>query len=179
MELLEKLYKFSLTRLQLTRVNMKNVSLIDVVKKLPELNELYIDINGIVVNDVIKMLPFAEKLSKLTIGSVKSNVRIDIHPYKSILAIVKSRHKATKLSIDINSQKRHVFVPKHLLEENIYWLQINNEIVEYLHLVTSDSESENELQDSDSSTEEEDSDDGDGSEMSVEDSDDDIEMDIL
>lgn len=207
MELLEKMHnlKSPLTSLQLSRVHMKNVSLIDVVKKLPELHQLDIDIKGIFVNDIIKMLPFAEKLSKLLIESVRSNIQIDIDAFQSILMIVKGRRKATKLSIHISSENPLVFVPKHLLRENVYWIQIENEIGEKYSF--NDSESENvELQESDSNsaTEDEEADDGsvvsdsfisgevsddgsvmsaegsdDGSVMSVEDSDNDIEMEMV
>lgn len=201
MELLEKLHNFksSLTNLQLRRVNMKNVSLVDVVKKIPELNELDVDIRDIVANDIIKMLPFAEKLTKLRIGSERAHVHIDIDNYKSILAIVKSRPKSTKLCIDINSPNRYVFVPRSILQKSIYWLEIRNEIHENLHLIMSDSESDIEElddSDSDSSTDEEsvdgsvvsaekpesvtsDEESDDGSVMSVEDSDDPIEMEIV
>lgn len=165
MELLEKLSNLkSLKSLQLRRVNMINVSLIDVVTKIPDLDELDIDIKGIGVNQIIKMLPFAEKLTKLTIGCERSHVRIDIVNFQSILRTVKSREKAKNLCIQITSENRHVFVPQHLLQESIYWLKVDNEIYENLRSVMTDSDSDTELQDSSSD---------DDSVASVEDSDDD------
>lgn len=134
MDLLEKLgnIKTPLTAVQFRRVNMKKVSLIDVAKKLPNLKELEIDIKGIVAQDVINMLPFAESLIKLTIASERLKVQIDTEVYQSILRIVKSREKVTKLSIVITSPHPCVLVPKHLLWQNSYWLQIDNKIYENL-----------------------------------------------
>lgn len=134
MDLLEKLgnIKTPLTAVQFRRVNMKKVSLIDVAKKLPNLKELEIDIKGIMAQDVINMLPFAESLIKLRIASERSKVQIDTEVYQSILRIVKSREKATKLSIVITSPHPYVLVPKHLLWENSYWLQIDNKVYENL-----------------------------------------------
>lgn len=154
-ELIYRLSRFkSLKSLHLRRVKMNQVSLIDFVKKLPELNQLYIDIQDTDVNYIIKVLPFAKNLTNLTIGSERSNVQIDIDNFKTILEIVKKREKAIKLCITINSERRHVFVPLHLLQESSYWLKIENDIISNLHLVISDSESE--LEDSDSSVEDSD-----------------------
>lgn len=57
---------------------MKNASLVDLVKKLPELNDLKIDIECIDVKGIVKMLPYTYNLSKLSIGSERSNVQIGI-----------------------------------------------------------------------------------------------------
>lgn len=143
-ELLKKLNDITtpLTNLTLRRVQMQNVSLIDVVKTLTNLQELEIDIKRIVAEDVVKMLPFAEKLTKFTVGSERSNVQIDISTYQSILRIVKNREKYNKLYICINSDKQHVFVPKQMLQESSYWLEIENPILVNLLYNLTDSEDE-------------------------------------
>lgn len=190
MEVVEKLFHLrAIKSLQLRRVKMDNVSLVDVVQKLPELTELDIDIKGIGVNQLKQMLPFAKNLTKLTIGCERSQVQIDIIEYQTILEIVKSREKAIKLCITINSEKRHVFVPQHLLQESSYWLKIDNEIFDNFSSIMSDSDSE--LGDADSSSVDDsdnnsvmsvedsdasDEDPDDNSAMSADDSDDDIDI---
>ena len=57
------------------------------------------DNKGIVVNDIIKMLTFAENLSKLTIGYERSRVQIEIGSFQTSLVIVKGRQKANNLFI--------------------------------------------------------------------------------
>lgn len=146
MELLIKLTQLkSMKKLQLERVKMVGVSLIDLTKQLPMLNELEIDIDGIGVSDIIRMLPFATNLCTLTIGSVKSNVRMNIDDYKSIVRIVKNRGNATKLCITITSESRQVLVPKSVLQENQYWLYIENKI----QVNRADTDSESDDSDSD------------------------------
>lgn len=160
MELVEKLADLkSLKSLALRRTKMNNVSLVDLVKKLPELNELHIDIKDIDVKGIVKMLPFAQNLSKLSIGCERSNVQIGIVDYRSILYIVQGRGKAVQLRIKIESESRNLFVPFNLLQENSYWVKIDNEITPNLRSVMSDSESESELLDSDSSSADESDDD--------------------
>lgn len=119
--------------------------MIDLTKQLPMLNELEIDIDGIGVSDIIRMLPFATNLCTLTIGSVKSNVQMNIEDYKSIVRIVKNRGNATKLCITITSESRQLLVPKSVLQENQYWLHIENKI----QVNRADTDSESDDSDSD------------------------------
>lgn len=117
-ELIEKLANLkSLKDLQLFRVKMNKVSLIDLVQKLPQLDVLDIDIEGIDVKEIKKMLPYAANLTKLKIGSDRSNVQIEINDYKSLLNVVKSREKANRLCITITSECQKVFVPRYLLQD--------------------------------------------------------------
>lgn len=114
---------------------------------------------GIGVNEISKMLPFTENLTKLKVGSERSHVRIDIADYQSILGITKRREKAITLCITIESENRQVFVPQYLLQESSYWLKIENKIIENLISDSeSDSDSDIELGDSDSSVDESDDD---------------------
>lgn len=131
MELLGKLSALkSMKRLQLECVKMVGSSLIDLVTHLPMLSHLEIDLEGVGVHDLLKMLPFARNLEMLKFGSSLSNVQIDVGEYQSILRIVKNRANATSLCIIITSEKPHVSVPQYMLQENRYWLRIENGIAE-------------------------------------------------
>lgn len=153
MELLGKLQNLnSLKDLQLRCVKMDNVSLIDLVKKLPKLAELNIDFRGINVKQVIQMLPFAVNLRKLTIGPEKSRVQISIDDYRTILQIVQMRQKVTHLCIVICSETRQVLVPKDILQQSSYWLKVENEIIENVGGIMSDSDSDAETDDDDSAS---------------------------
>lgn len=150
MELLEKLGNIKTPHIDLTLklVKMENVSLIDVVKKLPNLNELSIDIEGITTHNVVEMLRFTEKLSRLRIGCERSNVRINLKIYQSILGIVKCRQILNKLFIHITSHLSGVVVPKHVLLANSYWLQLESETTVPDRSVTFDESIEEATEDS-------------------------------
>lgn len=171
MELVDRLVNLrSLTNLALRRNKMNEVTLVDLVKKLPGLNELYIDIIGIDVKGIVKMLPYAQNLSKLSIGSERAYVQIGVVEYQSILEIVKGREKARKLCITIESEHRQVFVPAKLQQENSYWVKLENDIIENLRSDMSDSESDAELSDNGTSSDEESDESDEESGVSVEDS---------
>lgn len=146
-ELLIKMSEIkSLKSLALDHVKMDNVSLIDVAKQLPMLEELSIEMSKVRVCDIVAMLPFATNLQKLQLGPVASDVLIDIADYRSILNIINCRMNGIMLSINFISEKPQVLVPRNLLQQGHHCLKIENDVEEGLM------NSDNSNTDSDSDT---------------------------
>lgn len=119
----------SLENIGLYNVKLTKGSLTDLAKRLTQLAELSLNnVSGVNMSQIKDLLPFAKNLRLLKMTSAESDFRINTAVYDSLLHIVKNRSNRTKLAIQIVSNRTQISMPRSILAQNRYWLEIKETV---------------------------------------------------